>query len=532
VLLLAALLIPAATAENAPDHYMLGTVPANVNGHGPDGNGPPGPDGNGPPGPGGKPHAAGGGTAGASNLTYHNGPVLHTNTTYAIFWSPTTNQIPASYQNLINSFFQNVGNASNSSSNVYASDTQYYDTSGPIAYQSTFGGSYVDTSQIPSNSSCLSQYRAAGLTVSGCVLDSDIENIVANDAGKLGVTSSNAANSIFFVFTPKNVGSCWDTYSGTCAFSYYCAYHSDFAANGTSYLYANQPYTDTSGVFSNGTQDCSVGVFPNNDFADATISVTSHEHNETITDPYGNAWYDSQGNENGDKCAWNFGTPIGGSGSTAYNQQIGPGHYYLQQEWSNASSGCVLTYAPQAPPAPPPTISSLSTTSGAPGTAVTITGNNLSGATSVKFGSTSATITSDTNTQITTTVPSSATSGPVTVTTPTGSASSAFTVLIPDFTIAVSPASQTVTRGSSVSYTVTVTALNGFTGSVRLAINGLPGGGGAPTTSFNPSTISPGTSSTLRISTRGSSRTGTFTFTVSGTSGTLKRSQNASIIIR
>src|SRR5262245_28908191 len=248
-LLLAALLVPAATAENTPDHYMLGTVPANVNGHGPDGNGPPGPDGNGPPGPGGKPHAAGGGQAGASNLTYHNGPVLHSNTTYAIFWSPASNPIPQKYQDLITGFFQNVAGASGASNNVYASDTQYYDNSGPITSQSQFGGSFVDQSSIPNNASCLNQYKTAGLTVSGCVLDSDIENLVAADAAQLGVTSGNSGNSIIFVFTPKNVGSCWDTYSGTCAFSYYCAYHSDFSANGTSYLYANQPYTDTSGVF-------------------------------------------------------------------------------------------------------------------------------------------------------------------------------------------------------------------------------------------------------------------------------------------
>jgi hypothetical protein len=37
----------------------------------------------------------------------------------------------------------------------------------------------------------------------------------------------------------------------------------------------------------------------------------SHEHNEAITDPLGNAWYDLVGYENIDKCAWNFGSQLG-----------------------------------------------------------------------------------------------------------------------------------------------------------------------------------------------------------------------------
>jgi hypothetical protein len=61
---------------------------------------------------------------------------------------------------------------------------------------------------------------------------------------------------------------------------------------------------------------------------------------------------------------------------------------------------------------------------------VTITGQNLSGATHVALNGTDATIASDTATQIVTTVPTGATTGPVTVTTPAGTATStgSFTV--------------------------------------------------------------------------------------------------------
>ena len=47
--------------------------------------------------------------------------------------------------------------------------------------------------------------------------------------------------------------------------------------------------------------------------------MTSHEQ--------GNAWYDSQGYEKGDKCAWTFGSALGFTGSGLYNQAIGSGRY-------------------------------------------------------------------------------------------------------------------------------------------------------------------------------------------------------------
>jgi hypothetical protein len=122
-----------------------------------------------------------------------------------------------------------------------------------------------------------------------------------------------------------------------CAFTYYCAYHSSFNSSSGTTLYANQPYAAYVPFA------CGSGQSPNGDDADSTINVTSHEHNETITDPLGTAWYDSSGAENGDKCAWNFGTALGSNGKGLYNQVIDGHDYYLQQEWSNHSFGCVLT---------------------------------------------------------------------------------------------------------------------------------------------------------------------------------------------
>ena len=69
----------------------------------------------------------------------------------------------------------------------------------------------------------------------------------------------------------------------------------------------------------------------------------AHDDHIVITDEQGSAWFDSQGAENGDKCAWNFGTVSGPAGAE-YNQVINGNLYYLQQEWSNATSGCRLSY--------------------------------------------------------------------------------------------------------------------------------------------------------------------------------------------
>jgi hypothetical protein len=107
-----------------------------------------------------------------------------------------------------------------------------------------------------------------------------------------------------------------------------------------------------------------------------------------------------------------------------------------------------------------PTITSFVPTSGPVGTSVTITGTNLTGATSVKFNGVSATITSNTATQIVTKVPTGATTGPITLTTANGTATSAtnFTVTAPPHarSISLRLRDSLVARG-------TVTVIDGFT---------------------------------------------------------------------
>jgi hypothetical protein len=276
--------------------------------------------------PHGNPDASG--AKGAGQLLYHTGGSVQTGVqqTYAIYWGTS---FSSTYQTIINRYFTDVAADSGKTTDVYYSDTQYYQTlSGvttPIPYSEQFSGSWADAAD-PTVSDCS---NSVGGSV--CVSDAAIENEVAK-----AITANNWPTGLgaeYFVFLGNGIGTCL---SSTSCFDQgsqgFCAYHSHYVTTGgATVLYANMPYTGHVGA------GCASGQSPNGDSdADSTINVTSHEANETITDPLGNAWFDRAGYENGDKCAWIFGSATGN-----YNQTINGDHYYLQGEYSNKSRNCV-----------------------------------------------------------------------------------------------------------------------------------------------------------------------------------------------
>jgi hypothetical protein len=97
-----------------------------------------------------------------------------------------------------------------------------------------------------------------------------------------------------------------------------------------------------------------------------------------------------------------------------------------------------------------------------------------------------------------------------------------------DFTTAVSPSSQTVNAGGSTSYTATVSALSGFSGTVSLGVTGLPGGA---TASFSPTSINGAGTSTLTVTTSTSTAAGTSSLLITGTSGSLSHTVSASLVV-
>ena len=273
------------------------------------------------------------GTAASSARARMLGPVRHAPAPHAmskstLFSTARFLTFDANYESLINQYFTDVAHDSGGASNVYSIATQYTDGSGAIQYQSTFGGSYVDNDPLPANGCDDGQDSV-------CLTDPQLQAEIQNVLTAKGWHGSTSA--MFVLMTPNGVGSCFDGTSQECTTNTYCAYHNSFTnSNGEPVIYANQPYDAT-------INGCGSGSSPNNDDADTELNTISHEHNEALTDPFGDGWWrDSDNQENGDLCAWTFGTPLGGTGLGEYNQVINGHNYWLQQEWSNSASGCRL----------------------------------------------------------------------------------------------------------------------------------------------------------------------------------------------
>jgi VCBS repeat-containing protein len=161
--------------------------------------------------------------------------------------------------------------------------------------------------------------------------------------------------------------------------------------------------------------------------------------------------------------------------------------------------------------------------------AVTLSASGLPAGASASFnpnGTTGNTSTMNVVTSSTTPVGSSS----VTITGVSGSLTHATTVTlvvqsqpVGDFTVSVSPSSQAIDPGTSGTYTVTVNRTNGFAGTVTFTVTGLQNGA----TYTCPGAA--GNSTTLTVSVAGSDPGSVYSFTITGTSGTLSRNTSASI---
>jgi subtilisin family serine protease len=122
---------------------------------------------------------------------------------------------------------------------------------------------------------------------------------------------------------------------------------------------------------------------------------------------------------------------------------------------------------------------------------------------------------------------------PLTITGTSGTSHTATVTLVvtapgtQNFTLSASPSSRTISRGARTTYTVTITRSGGFTGSVSLAIGGLPAGA---TGTFSPNPATAG-SSTLTVTTTGSTPAGSFPLTITGTGAGLTRTAPVTLVI-
>ncbi len=283
-------------------------------------------------------------------LTNDGGPVVNTTGTIGltitpIFWQPAgssaTNSFPANYQSIIDGFIGNVATASGTTSNVFSIATEYYSqingVKTPITYKITMGTPIVDTHPFPGKG-CTPN---ATDNYTSCVTDAQLQT---------ELTSVLTANSLpsdlahfYPVFFPPNTETFGIGTPAQNSDSDYCGYHSAYI-NGTSEtLYGNEPYE---------AGGCDGGEAPSGQlYADGAVGTLSHELSETMTDPNGSgiaggpAWGDSTGHEIGDECSGFYGPKLGSTdnsstaaaNSTAYNEVINGGKYYIQNEFSNSA---------------------------------------------------------------------------------------------------------------------------------------------------------------------------------------------------
>jgi len=99
----------------------------------------------------------------------------------------------------------------------------------------------------------------------------------------------------------------------------------------------------------------------------------------------------------------------------------------------------------------------------------------------------------------------------------------------PDISLAIAPASATVKRGASATYTVTLSSGNGFNGIVDLSVSGAPANAAV---ALNPTSLVGGSgTSTLTLRTSKKTSLGTFTLTVTGTSANLTTTATAGLTV-
>jgi PKD repeat protein len=287
------------------------------------------------------------------NLTYHSGSVMRTNTTHLVFWAPTGYSFPAGYKELLGRYLTDVAHDSGDATFTDSVGTQYYDTVGGgqhnVQNTSTYAGALTDTTAYPTaTTGCAAQQGTATACLTQTQEFTELDSFINSQSGTRGL------GDLWFIVLPPNVQTCYDDsswcgpYGAGTSGNEYCAYHNSFTggfSGTTPTIFANMVYAPGDG--------CS-NQQPNNNSADITVDVLSHEMNEAITNPNGGGWFSdttTNGGEIGDQCNFIYGASIGHTPTGTYNELINGNPYSAQQEWSNATSSCVTNFGAVAPTA-------------------------------------------------------------------------------------------------------------------------------------------------------------------------------------
>lgn len=250
------------------------------------------------------------GKATTNGISYHGGPLITSGPTVYFIWYGSWSGNSA--ETILPHEMQNEGGTP-----YFNINTTYYNGSGThVANHIAYGGSTSDN-------------YSQGKSLS----DAGVQAVVSRALSNGSVPKST--NAVYFVLTSQDVNET----SGFC--TQYCGWHTSATISGSNikYAFVGNPARCLSSCAAQSTS-------PNgNPGADGMASIIAHELEEATTDPDLNAWYDSRGEENADKCAWTFGTTSTASNGSKYNVTWGGTHYLIQRNWVNASGGyCSMSY--------------------------------------------------------------------------------------------------------------------------------------------------------------------------------------------
>jgi hypothetical protein len=228
-----------------------------------------------------------GGGGGNPDLKYHNGPVMADGAyVVPIFWGPKWGG--TNYQGDVVGGLEDLYAAFNDSGYMNT-NTEYTQTDGRTFSKAvTRGASIMDYNATP---------KRAPKT-------SDVLAVVSRNIGTDAV-----ANGYYPVYTDIKRGGAG-----------YCAWHSWGKVNGVTVQFAF--FFDLTG--DSGCDPNDPGTTHSQNL-EALANVSGHELSEAVTDPHGDAWYDTSGYENSDKCAWKFDQPV----------SLSNGNWKIQGNWSN-----------------------------------------------------------------------------------------------------------------------------------------------------------------------------------------------------
>ena len=213
-----------------------------------------------------------------NGINYHGGPVMAGNPVNVYFiwygnWNSTGSNTPTT-QAAIQTYMSNLSNTP-----AFNVNTTYGDATGNVSGLLNFGGSTTVTS-------------STNLSDSGVL--TQVSNAITS--GRL----PKDANGVYFVLSSSNIRET----SGFC--TRYCGWHTHGTVGGTDIKYSFVGNVDRcpSGCEIQPTGPNSPAA--NQGAIDGMANVMFHELSEAVSDPDLNAWFDSSGQENGDKCNFNW----------------------------------------------------------------------------------------------------------------------------------------------------------------------------------------------------------------------------------